>query len=126
MTLVVLLTIFSFAVVIGTRLRLHGGANGLLRLHTGAGLVGTLVWVVFLIAKPSTYVGGSFFGLIGLGLGWVVSVAGLGLAATARSGGGRRVASRTAGGARYAAVAVHVLVFVAWVWMTYAYATRKV
>lgn len=126
MTLVVILTIFSFLVVVGTRLRLHGSANGLLRLHTGAGLLGTVVWVVFLVASPSTYVGGSFFGLIGLGLGWVVSVTGLALAATARSGGGRRMAARTGGAARYAAVAVHVLVFVAWVWMTYAYATRKV
>ena len=83
--IVYILTALAGVVVVLTRLRLRGeeGAGqyrlgtGLLNLHTAAGGLAHVVWVVFLVADEDTAVGGSLAGIIALALWWVAVVAGL-------------------------------------------------
>lgn len=124
--IVYLITFLSLAVVVGTRLRLRGGSSAWLRLHTALGLVGFVIWLVFLIAPSSSRAGGSVVGLVGLGCWWVVSVVGLMLIPSARPGGGRRAVSVRRGGGHVLATLVHVGMVVAWLVCTWAYATKKV
>lgn len=124
--LVYLITFLSLAVVIGTRLRLRGGSSGWLQLHTGFGVVGSVIWLVFLVAPDSSRAGSSAVGIVGLGCWWVVSLVGLMLVRSTRPGGGRRVASVRRGGGHLLALAVHLVVLVAWIFCTWAYATKKV
>ena len=75
------------AVVIGlTRLRLRGGTagagriqvgNALVRVHTAAGVLALLIWVVFLVADEESPLGSSTAGILALALWWVVAVTGL-------------------------------------------------
>jgi hypothetical protein len=79
------LTALSAVVVVLTRLRMRGGqgagrfhvGNRLLDVHTVCGVLALVVWTVFLIAPEDSPVGTSTFGIIGLGLFWVVTLAGL-------------------------------------------------
>jgi hypothetical protein len=79
------LTALSAVVVVLTRLRMRGGqgagrfhvGNRLLDVHTVAGVLALLVWTVFLIAPEHSPAGSSTVGIIGLGLFWIVTVAGL-------------------------------------------------
>ena len=79
------LTALSAVVVVLTRLRMRGGqgagrfhvGNRLLDVHTVCGALALVVWTVFLIAPEDSPVGTSTFGIIGLGLFWIVTVAGL-------------------------------------------------
>lgn len=124
--LVYVLTVLALVGVVGTRLRLHGSTSTWLLVHTAAGLVGFVVWMAFLIAGEDTWLGGSGVGIVGLGLWWLVCVAGLFLLASIRSGGGRRVAHARRTTVPWLSILVHVGMLAAWIVNTWAYATQKV
>jgi hypothetical protein len=124
--LVYALTLLSLVGVIGTRLRLAGSTYGWLKVHTVAGVAGFVVWMVFLIASPSSFLGGAEVGIVGLGLWWLVCVAGFFLLASARPGGGRRVARSRRTTVPWLSILVHVGMLAAWVVNTWAYAMGKV
>ncbi len=80
------LTALAAVVVVLTRLRLgrgSGGAgrlstgHGLLNLHTGAGVLALVTWVVFLVAPEDSALGSPTLGIVALALWWVVAVTGL-------------------------------------------------
>jgi hypothetical protein len=83
--IVYVLTALSAVVVVLTRLRMrHGQGAGrfhvghrLLDLHTASGVAAIVVWTAFLIAPEDSPAGTSTAGIVGLGLYWVVTVAGL-------------------------------------------------
>lgn len=83
--IVYVLTALAAVVVVLTRLRLgkQEGAgrlnvgSGLLNVHTVAGALALVVWVVYLVSPESTVTGGPVIGIVGLALWWVVAVAGL-------------------------------------------------
>lgn len=86
LVIVWILTALAAVVVVLTRIRLaaeEGGAgqyqvgDRLLLVHTVAGALAIVVWVVFLVADEGTAVGGSVTGIVALALWWVVAVAGL-------------------------------------------------
>lgn len=82
---VYVLTALAAVVVVLTRLRMRGGQGAgrahvgqrLLDVHTGAGVLALVVWTVFLVVPESSPAGSSTVGIVGLGLWWVVTVAGL-------------------------------------------------
>lgn len=82
---VYVLTGLAAVVVVLTRLRLGradraGGVavgRGLLNVHTGAGALALVLWVVFLVAGDDTRLGGSVAGILAIGLWWVVALAGV-------------------------------------------------
>ena len=82
---VYVLTALAAVVVVLTRLRMRGGQGAgrfhvgsrLLDVHTVTGVLALIVWTTFLVAPESSPVGTSTFGIIGLGLFWIVTVAGL-------------------------------------------------
>jgi hypothetical protein len=79
------LTALAAVVVVLTRLRMQGGQGAgrfhvgkrLLDVHTATGVLALAVWTTFLIAPEDSPVGTSTFGIIGLGLFWIVTVTGL-------------------------------------------------
>ena len=79
------LTALTAVVVVLTRLRMRGGqgagrfhvGNRLLDVHTVCGVLALVIWTVFLIAPEDWPLGTSTFGIIGLGLYWIVTIAGL-------------------------------------------------
>jgi hypothetical protein len=86
LVIVWILTALAALVVVLTRLRLaqeEGGAgqfrvgDRLLLLHTVAGALALVVWVVFLLAPDDSALGGPVTGIVALALWWVVAVAGL-------------------------------------------------
>lgn len=83
---VYILTALAAVVVVLTRLRLGrggGGAgrvsvgSGLLNVHTVAGALALVVWVVYLVASDDTPLGGEVAGIVAIALWWVVTIAGL-------------------------------------------------
>ena len=78
------LTALAAVVVVLTRLRMRGGqgagrfyvGNRLLDVHTGCGLLAVVIWTVFLLL-PHDASARSTVGIVGLGLFWIVSIAGL-------------------------------------------------
>ncbi|MDN7122796.1 hypothetical protein INN71_15505 [Nocardioides sp. ChNu-153] len=86
-----LLTAFAVVVVLLTRRVLgrrstsarqgprhgHGVSPWLLDVHTGAGLAGGLLWVVFLLVDQDGATWHSLLGVVGLGLWWITGWAGL-------------------------------------------------
>jgi amino acid permease len=84
--IVYVLTALAAVVVVLTRLRLgkqEGGAgrvnvgSGLLNVHTGAGVLALVVWIVYLVAPEDSAAGGELVGIVALALWWVVTLAGL-------------------------------------------------
>jgi hypothetical protein len=84
--IVYVLTALAALVVVMTRLRLRRatGAAGrlavprrLVDVHTAAGVVAVVVWLVYVIASDDTAAGGPGVGVIGLAAWWVVAIAGL-------------------------------------------------
>lgn len=84
--IVYLLTALAAVVVVLTRLRLarDAGVAGrfqvgrrLVDLHTAAGAVAIVVWLVFLVAGADTALGGATVGIVALAFWWVTVVAGL-------------------------------------------------
>ena len=84
--LVYVLTPLAAVVVVLTRLRLSGGGSAagrlqishrLLWLHTVAGVLALVLWVLFLAFPADTLLGGSAVGIVAIGLWWVTTIAGL-------------------------------------------------
>jgi hypothetical protein len=83
--IVYILTALAAVVIVLTRLRLgrEGGAgslqvgHGLVNLHTAAGVIALVVWVLFLIGDPDSTLGGPLVGIIALVFWWLVVIAGL-------------------------------------------------
>ena len=79
------LTALAAVAVVLTRLRMRGGQGAgrfhvgkrLLDVHTVGGVLAVVVWTVFLIAPEDTWAGSASVGIVGLGLFWIVTVAGL-------------------------------------------------
>ena len=78
--IVYVLTALAAVVIVLTRLRLgrgDGGAGrlqmgrGLVNVHTGAGILALVLWVVFLVGGNDT------IGIVALGMWWIVVIAGL-------------------------------------------------
>jgi hypothetical protein len=82
---VYVLTALAAVVVVLTRLRMRGGQGAgrfhvgdrLLDVHTVSGVLALVVWTVFLVAPESSPAGSATVGIIGLGLFWIVTVAGM-------------------------------------------------
>ena len=84
--IVYVLTALAAVVVVLTRLRLgreevvagrFDVGSVLLNLHTGAGVLALLAWVLFLVADSGSTLGGGAVGIIALAFWWVVVVCGL-------------------------------------------------
>jgi hypothetical protein len=84
--IVYILTALAAVVIVLTRLRLGRGdqgagrlqmGRGLVNLHTVAGVLALVLWVVFLVADEDSAAGGEVVGIIALACWWVVVVAGL-------------------------------------------------
>ena len=78
------LTALAAVVVVLTRVRMRHGqgagrfhvGNRLLDVHTFCGALGVVVWTVFLLL-PDDASARSSVGIVGLGLFWIVTIAGL-------------------------------------------------
>ncbi len=84
--IVYILTALAALVVVLTRLRLaqdHGAAGkiqvgqALVNVHSVAGVLALVLWILFLVADEETVVGGSAIGIIALAFWWIVTIAGL-------------------------------------------------
>jgi hypothetical protein len=84
--IVYLLTALAAVVVVLTRMRLgkEDAVAGrfqmgrqLLNLHTGAGVVALVTWVVFLVADEGTTLGSATVGIVALAFWWLTVIAGL-------------------------------------------------
>ena len=84
--IVYILTALAAVVVVLTRLRLgrEGGgagrvevAKGLLNLHTVAGVLALVCWVVYLVAEEDTPLGDPTVGIVALAFWWVTALGGL-------------------------------------------------
>jgi len=84
--IVYLLTALAAVVIVLTHLRLGSGTAGagraqvggaLVHVHTVAGVLALLTWLVFLVAGSDTALGSSAAGIVALALWWVVAVTGL-------------------------------------------------
>lgn len=84
--IVYILTALAALVVVLTRVRLGGDKEGagrlqtssmLLTVHTGAGILAIIAWVVFLVTGIGDGVGNSIVGIVGLAFFWLTAVAGL-------------------------------------------------
>jgi len=83
--IVYVLTALAAVVVVLTRVRMRSGQGAgrfhvgqtLLNVHTVSGALALVVWTVFLVAPEKSPAGSSSVGIIGLGLFWIVTFAGL-------------------------------------------------
>lgn len=84
--IVYILTALAAVVVVLTRLRLTQDSeaagsvkvgSGLVNVHTTAGTIGLILWVLFLVADEESVLGGEVVGIVALAFWWVVVVAGL-------------------------------------------------
>ena len=84
--IVYILTALAAVVVVLTRVRLARGEGGagrfevgrrLVDVHTTAGVLALVLWVLFLVAGEDTALGSATTGIVALALWWVVVVAGL-------------------------------------------------
>jgi hypothetical protein len=84
--IVYILTALAAVVIVLTRLRLGRGdqgagrlqmGHGLVNLHTVAGVLALVLWVVFLVADEDSAAGSEVVGIVALACWWLVVVAGL-------------------------------------------------
>jgi hypothetical protein len=84
--IVYILTALAAVVVVLTRLRLGGDrggggtvqvGHGLVNVHTAAGSLAWVLWVLFLVADADTVLGGEAVGIVAIACWWVTVVAGL-------------------------------------------------
>jgi hypothetical protein len=83
--IVYVLTALAAVVIVLTRLRMRGGkgaarvfvGRALLNLHTVAGVLALIVWVLFLVAEEEAFMASDLVGIVALALWWVVTIAGL-------------------------------------------------
>jgi hypothetical protein len=102
--LVYVLTALAAVVIVLTWLRLGRGTGGagraqvgrtLVRVHTVAGVLALLVWVIFLVADEETPLGSSTAGIVALALWWVVALTGLMILVRWMPSRGRHASSAT-------------------------------
>lgn len=136
--LVYVLTPLAAVVVVLTRLRLSrdGSAAGrlqishrLLLLHTGAGALALVLWVLFLAFPADSLLGGSAAGIVAIGLWWVTTVAGLLILARwlpARGKHAQPAATDSWSNGPWLSVLAHVGLLVGTLVFTYAYLTSTV
>jgi hypothetical protein len=82
---VYILTALAAVVVVLTRVRLggEGGAgrlevgSALVNVHTVAGALALVCWVIYLFADDETPLGGPVMGIVAVALWWVTTIAGL-------------------------------------------------
>ena len=84
--IVYVLTALAALVVVMTRMRLGRATGGggrlavprrLVDVHTVAGVVAVVVWLVYVVAPDRSAAGGPGVGVLGLAAWWVVAVVGL-------------------------------------------------
>ena len=84
--IVYILTALAVVVIVLTRLRLRqdsGGAGsvhvgeGFVNLHTVAGSVAAVLWLIWLVADEDTAMGSEVVGIVALAFWWITVVAGL-------------------------------------------------
>jgi hypothetical protein len=83
--IVYVLTGLALVVVALTRVRMGKGQGAgrayvgtlLLNLHTGAGLIAIVLWVMFLVSPDDSLLGGAVVGIVALGFFWIVTICGL-------------------------------------------------
>lgn len=136
--LVYVLTPLAAVVVVLTRLRLarDGGGAGhfrissrLLSVHTVAGALGLVLWVLFLAFPDDSFLGGSLMGIVALGLLWVTAIAGLLILTRWLPTRGRHADERATDSWSKGpglSVLAHVGMFVGVVVLTFAYLTSAV
>lgn len=133
---VYVLTALAAVVVVLTQLRLRrsdaaGRLNmgrGLVNLHTVAGLLALVSWVIFLVAPDDRFLGSSSFGILSLACWWVTTLAGLMILMRWRRPRGRHASS---GGASawydpWLSILAHVGMLGGVCYFTYAYLTSVV
>ena len=83
--IVYVLTGLALVVVVLTRLRMGKGQGAgrvyvgtlLLNIHTGAGLLALISWVLFLVSPEDSPLGDPLVGIVSLAFWWVVTACGL-------------------------------------------------
>ena len=134
--IIYVLTALAAVVVVLTRVRLRHGQGAarfhvgtrLLDLHTVSGVLALVIWTIFL-ALPDNSSARSSIGIIGLGLFWIVTVAGLLILVRWLPSHGRHASEATQD--RWSdgpglSVLAHVGMLVGVVVFTYAYLTNAV
>jgi len=137
--LVYVLTALAALVVVLTRLRLRRRVAGRVvmgglmpAVHTIAGGVGLVIWVIFLIAPTRSANGGTWadlLGILGLLCLWLVVVAGLFILVRWMPSRGRHAGETTAdswSSGPWLSLLAHLGMFLAVTYFTWAYATSVV
>ncbi|MFT4263856.1 MAG: hypothetical protein QM572_10785 [Nocardioides sp.] len=134
LTVTLVLSLLAGVVVLLTRLRLRRTHPSVaLGLHTVAGTIGFVLWLVFVLATSDAD-WRSLIGVGGLGCWWVVAICGLViLVRWKRSGNrGKRAATHVSPAADswsrgpWLSVLAHVGMFVTVGWFTLAYVTSRI
>lgn len=97
--------------------------------HTVCGVIGFVLWTVFLIAPSSSALGGAAMGIFGLGFWWLVVIFGLLMLVRWLPSHGRHAGSGgrdTWSDGPWLSVLAHVGMLVIALVMTWAYLTQKV
>lgn len=128
------LTALGALAVLLTRVRLrHSHTGWPLAMHTGAGTIAVVLWLLFLVFPSDTFLGGSLLGVIALAFWWITTAAGLTLLTRwmpSRSRGKRAADTVDAAdswtGSPWLSVLAHVGMLLGVAWFTWAYATTAV
>jgi len=131
--LVYVATALVALVVLLTRLRLrepgpHAGRFVPL-LHVTAGIIGLVVWILFLLLPLSSPLGSSLAGVVGLFFLWLVVVAGIFLMVRWLPSRGKHAggaAGRRGPSGPAVSIVAHLGTLVLVVWLTWAYVTAIV
>lgn len=128
------LTALGALAVVLTRLRLRNTHAGWpLAVHTVAGAIAVVLWLLFLVFPPHSFLGGSLMGVIALAFWWLTTAMGLVLLARwlpSRSRGKRAAETVAAAdswtGTPWLSVLAHVGMLVGVSWFTWAYTVSAI
>jgi hypothetical protein len=131
------LTLLGAVVIVLTRMRLQANAesgrfavsDALINAHTVAGGLALVLWSVFLIAAPESFLGGPLVGILAIGAWWVTAGCGLVILSRWLPSGGRHAPSAegdTWGQGPGLSVLAHVGMALGVVIFTWAYLTAAV
>ncbi|MDH2415010.1 hypothetical protein [Nocardioides sp. CER19] len=124
------LTALGALAVLLTRLRLRRSHAGWpLAVHTAAGTIAVVLWLLFLVFPEDSFLGGALVGVIALAFWWMMTATGLMLLfrwLPSRSRGKRAAdtvdAADTWTGSPWLSVLAHVGTLLGVLWLTWAYA----